>query len=216
MVELARALGLDLPPEPKIWWHEAHAARAAELLAPGAPILALGPSANWNGKCWPAQRFADMALQLTAPNGVLPGARIAVFGAAGERDTLAALIERLQAARQVHWLGGEHLLTLAAALAGVALYVGNDSGLMHLAAAAGAPTLGLFGPSREALYRPWGIHSAVVRGARSFEEIRHHPDYDFRRPDCWMLNLESDMTVEAASALLQRAGAAPSPRQAAS
>lgn len=216
VVALAQAMTLDPPPEPKIWWHEAHAARARELLPGGGPVLALGPTANWNGKCWPAERFADLAARLSAPNGPLPGARIAVCGAAGERDTVAALIAQLQTTRQVHWLGGEHLLTLAAALGGTSLYVGNDSGLMHLAAATGAPTLGLFGPSREELYRPWGEHASVVRGARSYEEIRYHPDYDFRRPDCWMLDLETDTAVEAAEALLQRASAIAGTRQAAS
>ena len=53
--------------------------------------------------------------------------------------------------------GGRFSLTQTAAmLARCALYVGNDSGLMHLAAAAGTPTLGLFGPSRASEYAPTG------------------------------------------------------------
>ena len=54
-------------------------------------------------------------------------------------------------------MGGRFTLTQTAALlAQCALYVGNDSGLMHMAAAAGAPTLGLFGPSRASEYAPAG------------------------------------------------------------
>ena len=50
----------------------------------------------------------------------------------------------------------------AACLARCALFVGNDSGLMHLAAAAGAPTLGLFGPTQTAEYAPAGRRTAVA------------------------------------------------------
>ena len=54
----------------------------------------------------------------------------------------------------------------------VRLYVGNDSGLMHLAAAAGAPTIGLFGPTADAIYAPWGPKAVTVRVPRSHEEIK--------------------------------------------
>jgi ADP-heptose:LPS heptosyltransferase len=48
------------------------------------------------------------------------------------------------------------------------LFLGNDNLWMHLAAAAGTPTLGLFGPSDEDVARPWGTYAKVVRGARPF------------------------------------------------
>ena len=54
------------------------------------------------------------------------------------------------------------LAEVAACLARCALFVGNDSGLMHLAAAAGTPTLGLFGPSRADEYAPAGRCTAFV------------------------------------------------------
>ena len=54
----------------------------------------------------------------------------------------------------------------AACLARAALFVGNDSGLMHLAAAAGAPTLGLFGPTDAAEYAPSGRRAAATEPQR--------------------------------------------------
>ena len=50
-------------------------------------------------------------------------------------------------------------------------FVGNDSGLMHMSAALGVPTLGLFGPSRIEHYAPWGPKCGYVRTKESYEEI---------------------------------------------
>ncbi len=61
-------------------------ARAAVLLPPGGPIVALGPTANWAGKVWPAERFVAL---FHALESLLPGARAAVFagpGAGGAGD----------------------------------------------------------------------------------------------------------------------------------
>lgn len=57
---------------------------------------------------------------------------------------------------------------------------GQRSGLMHVAAAAGTPTLGLFGPSPEWRYGPWGAHCAVARTRESCDELVGAPDFDHR------------------------------------
>ena len=94
----------------------------------------------------------------------------------------------------------------AAALERASLFVGNDSGPMHLAAAAGAPTLGLFGPSRDEVYAPWGDAAAVVRTPESCDALRARPDYDRRAGGSLMGSLEVDAVAEAAEALLRRVG----------
>ena len=66
---------------------------------------------------------------------------------------------------------GYDLLTAAACLKQCQLFVGNDSGLMHLSAALGTPTLGLFGPGYEHIYGPWGAHCAYIRTPESREEL---------------------------------------------
>jgi ADP-heptose:LPS heptosyltransferase len=70
---------------------------------------------------------------------------------------LAALGERA-----VDLVGRLELPVVAAVLARSAIFIGNDSGLMHLAAATGTRTLGLFGPSRSAEYAPAGRRAAFV------------------------------------------------------
>ena len=64
--------------------------------------------------------------------------------------------------RAVDLMGTLSLPEAAAVLARCAIFIGNDSGLMHLSAAAGAPTLGLFGPSRVSEYAPAGRRTATV------------------------------------------------------
>src|SRR6185437_6483012 len=93
--QLARLFGLEPPPAPQLWTAPEHEARAAALLPPGAPVLAIGPAANWPGKQWPAERFAELALRLTGPGGPLPGARVAVLAAAHERAQAAPLLRAL-------------------------------------------------------------------------------------------------------------------------
>jgi ADP-heptose:LPS heptosyltransferase len=160
IAELGAVLGLDPPPLPVVWTAPADRARAAALLPGPAPVIALGPTANWAPKTWPAERFAALFEQLRT--GPLPGAVPAVLAGPGgaERAMAAPLLAALPGAID---LGGRLTLPEAAAcLARAALYVGNDSGLMHLAAASGVPTLGLFGPTPVAEYAPVGRRTATV------------------------------------------------------
>jgi ADP-heptose:LPS heptosyltransferase len=207
---LAGLFGLaDAPPSPQLWTTEAELERAAALIPPGGPVLALGPTANWGGKQWPADRFAELAQRLTRAGATLAGARVAVFGAANERAAARPLLDALHPAQRIDLVGAVDLPTAHACLARADLYVGNDSGLMHLAAAAGAPTLGLFGPSREELYAPWGERAAAVRAELSFEQIVGHPDYDHRRSDSWMGRLAVDKVEAAAEELLAKVRSRP-------
>ena len=82
------------------------------------------------------------------------------------------------------------------------LFIGNDSGAMHLAAAAGVPTLGLFGPSDDRLYAPWGPHCRVVRGGRDLEAFRRI-DPELNQAVCHMFDLSVDSVVDAATRLLK-------------
>ena len=159
-MQLAAMLGLTSAPLPVAWTAPEDRARAATLLPPGSPVLALGPTANWGGKIWPPDRFVSLARALLA--GPLAGANVAVLAGPGEeeRALAAPVLESLPDA--IDLVGRLTLPEAAACLARAALFVGNDSGLMQLAAAAGAPTLGLFGPTSAAEYAPAGRCTAVA------------------------------------------------------
>lgn len=200
--EVARLFRLDPPPAPLLFPAPRHREAAQTLIPPGAPVLAIGPAANWPAKTWPAARFAALVAHLTAPGGVLPNARVAVFGGPEDRDTLRPVIDAVPQARCIDLAGRIDLLTVSACLERCALYVGNDSGLMHIAAAAGIPTLGLFGPSRDGRYGPWGPNAAAIRTPESYETLMAKAA---TTPGSVMTSLSVDAVEQAAVALLARA-----------
>jgi heptosyltransferase III len=200
----AEVLQLSVPPEPELWLRPEHEQAALRHLPPGAPVLALGPTANWGGKQWPIERFNELAHRLTAPGGLFPGARVAVFGAANERPAAQYLLDQLPSEKLVDLVGRIPLPEVLACLRRSDFFIGNDSGLMHMAAAAPIPTLGLFGPSRDELYGPWGERAASVRTERDFDDIRNDPAYDYRKQDSWMNTLPVDKVEAAARALRSR------------
>jgi ADP-heptose:LPS heptosyltransferase len=200
--ELGRMLRIDPAPAPVLWVSAERQAKIAKLHSDDRPLLAIGPTANWVGKRWPGERFAEVARRLTAPDGILPGARLVVMGAAHERAEAAPMLAAAPDA--IDAVGTLPLLDSYALMKSCALYIGNDSGLMHMASAAGIPTLGLFGPSAEWRYRPWGPKGAFVRTPESLEEITGAADYDYLSDRCWILGLTTDAVVEAATALWNR------------
>lgn len=201
---LARLAKLKEVPAPRLWTTPDHETRAAEIAPNDAPLLALGPTANWPAKQWRAERFAELTRRLTAPGGVLAGARVVVLGAASEREAAAPVLGAVPEARRIDLVGRVDLLTAYAVLKRADLYVGNDSGLMHLAAASGCPTLGLFGPSREEHYAPWGERAAVARTELSYDEIVNGPGYDRHGRESLMDSLSVEAAQSAAEALWTR------------
>lgn len=164
VAEIGAVLGLAPPPAPRLWIDDRARAEAAALLpSGGGPLLAIGPTANWLGKEWPAERFARLALRLTGEGGPLAGARVAVLAAGPERERALPVLDAL-GGRAVDLTGRTDPMAAAACLSRAALFVGNDSGLMHIAAAAGTPTLGLFGPGFPETYAPWGPRARIVTG----------------------------------------------------
>jgi ADP-heptose:LPS heptosyltransferase len=128
-----------------------------------ARFLAIHPGSGSPAKNWPADRFAALARSLSPDRPWL-----LVEGPA-EEDTTAVL-------RAVPGIVVAATLpprVLGAVLATAGLYVGNDSGVSHLAAAWGAPTVALFGPTDPVVWSPMGPSVVVVRSSdTSMESIR--------------------------------------------
>jgi len=202
VLEAARTLRIeDEPAPPHLFTSPDIEAYADELTAGQGPILAFAPAANWIGKTWPVERFSQVAMRLLREHGPLQGGRLMVLGGPGD-DKLSRQLRDVALHRFIDLSGKVDLLTAFACLKRARLFIGNDSGAMHLAAASGCPTIGLFGPSDERLYAPWGEHTRVVRGPRSFEQIRE-VDPGFTQALCHMMDLPVDTVLAAAKDLLK-------------
>ena len=122
------------------------AAEAALLnagAARGAWRVAIAPGASYGAaKCWPAERFAALADRLVAECG----AEAILFGTTREQDIAARIVSGMTS-RAISMVGRTSTHELPAMMAACSVFVGNDSGAMHVAAAAGLPVIGIFGPT---------------------------------------------------------------------
>jgi ADP-heptose:LPS heptosyltransferase len=202
VIEAAGLLGLEAdPPAPYLFTSAATEALADHYAGSKRPILAIAPGARWIGKTWPVGRFASLAHRLLRNGGPLAGGMLMVLGEAAEAPLAAPAAAAIPQDRVIDLVGRADPLTAFACLKRARLFIGADSGAMHLAAAAGAPTLGLFGPSDEGRYGPWGPVARVVRGPRRFEEIQAI-DRKLRAPRSHMWDLDLDTVALAAEDLL--------------
>lgn len=200
--DFSELVGAKRNATPLVWLDDRARKTAADALPDSAPILLLAPGGNAEAKRWPHDRFAAVARRLAG--GALNGARIAVLSAAARDAEIAArLVSSLDAdGVPAADLGGSFDLLAGAALAERAtLCIGNDNALTHIAAAVGAPTLTLFGPTDERVRAPYGPRTRTLRG-RSFEDIAAVPDLDARTG---MDDISID-AVEAAALELLHAG----------
>jgi lipopolysaccharide export system permease protein len=170
--ELAALLRTDAMPPPRLHMDAAARRDAATLTGANGPVLALGAGANFIGKRWPPDRFSALARKLVGGEGPLRGLPVLLLGSPEDTAICAEIAAKLSddGVTAIDAAGKLDLLTAAAALERAALFVGNDSGLMHMAATVGAPTLGLFGPSDERVYGPRGPRAMALRGPKSFEQ----------------------------------------------
>lgn len=145
--QISRCFGSKAPLPPTIWISEERLAR----MRPDRPTLAVAPIPGWLGKQWPLENFINL-LKLFCKT--YPDAQVAVFAAPSEKSLVEPLLQALPQDQCVDTIGG-HLLDSAALIKSSRLFLGNDSGLMHLSAAVRTPTIALFGPSNEHIYGPW-------------------------------------------------------------
>ena len=145
-------------PPMRLWLDETSRAQAEAMLAslPGRRWLALAPGANSDHKIWPAERFSELANRLGEHFDAC-----VLLGSPADRPRCAAVARDLVLPR-LDLSGETDLLTAAAVLDRMRLFVGNDSGLGHMAAAMATPTVTVFGPGRPERYHPWGPRARWV------------------------------------------------------
>ena len=76
------------------------------------------------------------------------------------------------------------------------LFIGNDSGLMHLAALAKVPTVGLFGPSDIKKYRPFGSKTLAIKSPKSYKELMSYKGFNPKKVDSLMRSLKVENVLK--------------------
>ena len=211
-LDLARAVGCEeIDPLPSFHLGDRERSAAGAILARRGfgeePLLvALHPGASKEARAWHAERFAALAERLRAR----AGCRFVLVGSAGERETLRRVRAGLGDADVIGPEDAPGLLVAAALIARCRLFVGNDSGPMHLAAALGVPTIGLFGPGRPANTAPRGRPGMVVTIGRGYpcapcrqDFFRECPPAPSGKPFC-LEEIGVDEVEQAALRLLGR------------
>jgi heptosyltransferase II len=165
----------------------------AEREADGPVLVGFQPGASYDAKQWVPARFGAVASALAQE-----GAGIVLLGhGEGEEQAAREMRQALRGVSVVDLTGQTSLRETMAVLSHLSLFVGNDTGVNHLAAAVGVPTLGLFGPTSAVKWGRVGANHAVLTA----------PDGDLKR-------LEAGPVLDAARALLRRRAVAPTTRPA--
>jgi lipopolysaccharide heptosyltransferase I len=150
----------------------------------------LNPGAGWGAKRWPAERFGSVAKKLAGD-----GVKSLINFGPGEEKLAQAVKEASGGAAQAVGCTLTELLSLTRR---ASLFIGGDTGPMHLAAALRIPVVAIFGPTDPARNGPFGARSIVLRSSLS-------PTTHARRtqPDPGLLEISADQVVAAARELLR-------------
>jgi lipopolysaccharide heptosyltransferase I len=130
-----------------------------ETMSPqGRPLVVMNPMARWSTKLWPERRFAELADRLITERKA-----VIIFTGSHEDCPVIERILAMMKGSAVNWAGETTLKELAALASLSDLFITTDTGPMHLAAAAGATVLALFGPTAPWRTGPYGPSHVVVR-----------------------------------------------------
>lgn len=124
-------------------------------------FVALAPGTNWTTKCWPTANYAELADSLY-DNGIIP----VIVGGPGDAN-LAAEITSCTRIPPINLVGRTNLKQLAYLIKQAKVFIGGDTGPMHLAVAVGTPVITFFGPTDPARNGPYQGNNIIIRADRS-------------------------------------------------
>ncbi len=143
-----------------VWRSQALALLRQHGLDNGAPLVACNPGARLSSNRWPLERYLEVLLGLRRS-----GAKVILLSDAQAGPGLGQACQAAGFAPDL-LLAGEPLPVVAALLQDCGLYLGTDSGALHLAAFSGAPCLALFGSTQACFTGPWGTGHRVISSPR--------------------------------------------------
>ncbi len=141
--------------------------------------IAIGASANWPAKIWPSKNFVKLIKMFLKEKKFGKKKSIIFFGSSKDLKNTKKITKHLKKFRVKNLCGKLDLIEVAAHLKKSRIFIGNDSGLMHIASAVGVPTLGLFGPSLENRYAPRGSNAYYIRTKKTFNQLTGAKNFDW-------------------------------------
>ena len=191
-----------IKPMPKIWIHPQDNKEAQSYISKKkGPFIAIGATANWPAKIWSINNFSELIKKIMNYD-LFKGGTIIIVGGPGEEKVGKDLVSLVKGVDTIN-LVGRPIMPTAAIFKLSKVFIGNDSGLMHLSAATGIPTLGLFGPTDDKLYSPSGNNSLVVRTPENPSELMSSPSFDHKTSGSLMSTLTVEMVENALKTLLK-------------
>jgi len=158
------------------------------------PVIYANPAARWQTKFWPRENWSELADRLMAFGAVV------IFGGSNQDRTYLDSIARKMRTAPCIAAGSLSLMQSVALIQRSSLYVGLDSGPMHIAALSGTPVVALFGPTHPERVGPYGVPHLIVRN----EDL---DCLECRKRSCdhlsCMKGISVKMVYNAATALLQ-------------
>lgn len=155
-------------------------------------IIAIAPGANWKAKQWPKENFLLLLKNLQS-NLNFKNHNFILLGSQNESGTGNFIKLNLKKKNIFNLVGLPSLIEIYFLLKECKLFIGNDSGLMHLAALSGVPTIGLFGPSDKYQYHPWGKKTLALSTPETPEILMNKGYFSHKNT----ANLMKTLTVRA-------------------
>jgi heptosyltransferase-2 len=115
---------------------------------------------NHDKRRWPETSFAELIDKLSAE---LRGSIFLLFGGTEEKSLRDTILSKVLDQKRVFSADSVPIRQAASLLRKCSLFIGNDAGPMHMAAAVGIPTAAIFGPTNPVWVRPWGVKHKIVR-----------------------------------------------------
>ena len=154
-------------------------------------IIAIAPGANWKAKQWPKEHFLLLLKNLQS-NHNFKNHNFILLGSKNESEAGNFIKLNLKKKNIVNLIGLPSLIEIYFLLKECKLFIGNDSGLMHLAAVCGIPTIGLFGPSNKYQYHPWGEKILALSTPETPESLMNKENFSHKNT----ANLMKTLTVK--------------------
>jgi heptosyltransferase-3 len=185
---------LTVTSESAKWWKER---RASLAIAQDDRYAVLHPTALYATKQWAPEKFAALGEYLERERGL----RVVYSCGPGEEAALASVQQAGGAV--IRRLEGPKLGNFLAALAGARIFIGNDSGPAHMAAAVGCPGVVIFGSSSSPLWGPWRPRApwSIVQNPYDCNPCPGDRCYRYDRPEC-ILSVSFEQVRSAAEEIL--------------